>query len=118
MKDNSLKIIYSKIRYLQKHKKAYIEYYEDIDGNKIYSIMKKKKNGTTKEIAKYVYDRNEYLEVWNNIDKIYEKNKFIVLFDWFPAYKLVEYKNETIKHIADKINQAIKIRKTGGLIIK
>jgi len=110
--DSSLKDIYYKIPYLQEHKKMFIEFYTDIEGNHIYTVKKKKKNGTVKDIAMVKIVKNDFCEMTKITQSRYKEYRNTVrLINGFPLFKTYcEALDEVyIDFVADKINEKIRM---------
>lgn len=117
----SLKDIYLKIPYLQRHKKAYIEYYEDVNQDSVFRIMRKKKKGTVEEIAKITLGFADFNTALDNAKRIYDTYKIRIRIPdeqyIFPYFNAI-YKKEFTDYVVNKINDRLKMRKTGGVFIQ
>lgn len=119
--DSSLRNIYNKIPYLQEHKKAYIEYYRDVNNDSVFRIMRKKKKGTVEEIAKITFGFYDYNKVWDNARIVFDTYKIRIRIPdeqyIFPCMDTI-YKQQLEEYVINKINSRIEMRKTGGIFIQ
>lgn len=119
--DYCLKDIYLRIPYLQRHKKAYIEYYRDANQNFVFRIMRKKKKGIAEEIAKITFGIYDFNKVLDNAKNIFDTFKIKIRIPEeqyiFPSIDKI-YTQEFVKYAVNKINNRIEMRKTGGIFIQ